>query len=112
MVQWLRLYTPSAEGLGSTPGQGTRSHKLPFLKDLKGGVGRWPCGPKAVVLPSDPEETRVRSLHRSATALLTPPSFPERLTDTRSPEEAKKCKNGTESETFRRKAFGKTNTIL
>ncbi|TEA13593.1 hypothetical protein DBR06_SOUSAS30310056, partial [Sousa chinensis] len=27
-VQWLRLHTPNAEGLGSTPGQGTRSHML------------------------------------------------------------------------------------
>ena len=35
---------------------------------------------------------------------LTPPSFPESLTDTRSPEEAKKYKNGTESKTLRRKA--------
>jgi len=35
---------------------------------------------------------------------LTPPSFPESLTDTRSPEETKKCKNGTESKTLRRKA--------
>ena len=27
MVQWLRLLTPSAGGLGLIPGQGTRSHK-------------------------------------------------------------------------------------
>ena len=26
MVQWLRLCVPNAEGLGSIPGQGTRSH--------------------------------------------------------------------------------------
>ena len=26
MVQWLRLCTPNAGGLGSIPGQGTRSH--------------------------------------------------------------------------------------
>ena len=28
VVQWLRLHAPSAGGLGSIPGQGTRSHKL------------------------------------------------------------------------------------
>ena len=28
VVQWLRLCTPTAEGLGSIPGQGTRSHIL------------------------------------------------------------------------------------
>ena len=27
MVQWLRLYAPNAEGLGSIPSQGTRSHR-------------------------------------------------------------------------------------
>ncbi|TEA37609.1 hypothetical protein DBR06_SOUSAS5310036, partial [Sousa chinensis] len=26
VVQWLRLHTPNAGGLGSIPGQGTRSH--------------------------------------------------------------------------------------
>ena len=26
LVQWLRYHTPNAEGLGSIPGQGTRSH--------------------------------------------------------------------------------------
>ena len=26
MAQWLRLLTPNAGGLGSIPGQGTRSH--------------------------------------------------------------------------------------
>ena len=26
VAQWLRLHTPNAEGLGSIPGQGTRSH--------------------------------------------------------------------------------------
>ena len=26
LVQWLRLRAPNAEGLGSIPGQGTRSH--------------------------------------------------------------------------------------
>ena len=31
MVQWLRLYTPNADGPGSTPGQGTQSHR-PQLK--------------------------------------------------------------------------------
>ena len=40
VVQWLRLNTPSARGLGSVPGQGTRSHMpqlrihMPQLKDL------------------------------------------------------------------------------
>ena len=28
VVQWLRLGAPSAGGLGSIPGQGTRSHML------------------------------------------------------------------------------------
>ena len=28
MVQWLRLCAPNAEGLGSIPGQGTRSYML------------------------------------------------------------------------------------
>ena len=28
MVQWIRLRAPNAEGLGSVPGQGTRSHML------------------------------------------------------------------------------------
>ena len=27
MVQWLRLRAPNAGGLGSIPGQGTRSHR-------------------------------------------------------------------------------------
>ena len=31
LVQWLRLHTPNAEGLGSIPGQGTRSH-MPQLR--------------------------------------------------------------------------------
>ena len=26
MVQWLRCHAPNAQGLGSIPGQGTRSH--------------------------------------------------------------------------------------
>ena len=28
VVQWLRLHAPNAEGLGSIPDQGTRSHML------------------------------------------------------------------------------------
>ena len=28
MVQWLRLHTPNAGGLGLIPGQGNRSHML------------------------------------------------------------------------------------
>ena len=31
IIQWLRLPAPSAGGLGSVPGQGTRSH-MPQLK--------------------------------------------------------------------------------
>ena len=40
VVQWLRLCAPSAGGLGSIPGQGTRSHmpqlriRMPQLKIL------------------------------------------------------------------------------
>ena len=33
VVQWLRLHAPNARGLGSIPGQGTRSH-MPQLKIL------------------------------------------------------------------------------
>ena len=33
VVQWLRLCAPNAGGLGSIPGQGTRSH-MPQLKIL------------------------------------------------------------------------------
>ncbi|TEA36880.1 hypothetical protein DBR06_SOUSAS32310013, partial [Sousa chinensis] len=38
VVQWLRLHAPNAGGLGSIPGQGTRSHmsqlrvRMPQLK--------------------------------------------------------------------------------
>ena len=32
MVQWLRLRTANAGGLGSIPGQGTRSHIMPQLR--------------------------------------------------------------------------------
>ena len=28
VVQWLRLHAPNAEDLSSSPGQGTRSHRL------------------------------------------------------------------------------------
>ena len=34
VVQWLRLRAPNAGGLGSIPGQGTRSH-MPQLKILR-----------------------------------------------------------------------------
>ena len=27
MIQWLRLHAPNAGGLGSIPGEGTRSHR-------------------------------------------------------------------------------------
>ena len=30
MVQWLRLHTPNAGGLGLIPGQGNRSQTLPL----------------------------------------------------------------------------------
>ena len=33
VVQWLRLWAPSAAGLGSIPGQGTRSRMLPLRPD-------------------------------------------------------------------------------
>ena len=35
VVQWLRFYAPSAEGLGSIPGQGTRPHMLQPKKEKK-----------------------------------------------------------------------------
>ena len=44
VVQWLRLHTPKAGGLGSTPSQGTRSHMMQLkssnaaTKDLKDPV--------------------------------------------------------------------------
>ena len=34
VAQWLRLHTPSAGGLGSIPGQGTRSHLHATTKSL------------------------------------------------------------------------------
>ena len=48
VVQWLRLCAPSAGGLGSIPGQGTRTHTLPLLdawgwctgRTQRDGVGR------------------------------------------------------------------------
>ena len=35
MVQGLKLSTPGARGLGSIPGQGGRSHMLPFRVDRR-----------------------------------------------------------------------------
>ena len=35
VVQWLRFYAPSAGGLGSIPGQGTRPHMLQPKKEKK-----------------------------------------------------------------------------
>ena len=32
MVQWVRIHTPNAGGLGSSPGQGTRSHMHAAIK--------------------------------------------------------------------------------
>ena len=40
VVQWLRLHAPSAGGLYSTPGQGTRSHMLQ-LKILNAATKTW-----------------------------------------------------------------------
>ena len=34
VAQWLRLHTPNAGGLGSIPGQGTRSHMHAATKSL------------------------------------------------------------------------------
>ena len=34
VVQWVRLHAPSAGGLGSMPGQGTRSHMHAATKSL------------------------------------------------------------------------------
>ena len=34
VAQWIRLRTPNAGGLGSTPGQGTRSHMHATTKSL------------------------------------------------------------------------------
>ena len=34
VVQWVRLCVPNAGGLGSTPGQGTRSHMHAATKSL------------------------------------------------------------------------------
>ena len=31
VVQWLRLHVPNSGGLGSIPGQGTRSHMLQLM---------------------------------------------------------------------------------
>ena len=37
VVQWLRLHTPNAGGMGSIPGQGTRiSHAAQHAKNRKG----------------------------------------------------------------------------
>ena len=40
MVQWLRLYTPNAEGSSSIPSQGTRSH-MPQLKIPHTTIKTW-----------------------------------------------------------------------
>ena len=40
VVQWLRLYTPNGGGLGSIPGQGTRSH-MPQLESLHSATKTW-----------------------------------------------------------------------
>ncbi|TEA09823.1 hypothetical protein DBR06_SOUSAS29710008, partial [Sousa chinensis] len=40
VVQWLRLHAPNAGGLGSIPGQGTRSH-MQQLKILRATTKTW-----------------------------------------------------------------------
>ena len=57
VVQWLRLHVPNAGGLGSIPGQGTRSH-VPQLESLRAAAKTWPsqknkkrCGRWAYPLP-------------------------------------------------------------
>ena len=34
VVQWLRLHAPNAGGLGSIPGQGTKSHMLQLIPSV------------------------------------------------------------------------------
>ena len=34
VAQWIRLHAPNAEGLGSIPGQGTRSHMHAATKSV------------------------------------------------------------------------------
>ena len=47
VVRWLRLCTPNSGGLGSIPGQGTRSHMLQLriralqLKILRAATKTW-----------------------------------------------------------------------
>ena len=38
MAQWIRLHAPNAGGLGSIPGQGTRSHTHVTAKDSHGAT--------------------------------------------------------------------------
>ena len=49
VVQWLRLHTPNAGGLGLMPGQGTRSYMLqlkdPSCCDLKKSCNKDPVQP-------------------------------------------------------------------
>ena len=59
MVQWLRLRTPNAGGLGLIPGQGTRSRMLqlrahmPQLKD--------PALPQLKILPAATKDPACRN---------------------------------------------------
>ena len=60
MVQWLRVYAPNAQGLGSIPGQGTRSHMLqsgpsPGKKKMK-----LPYGPRIPLLGTYPDKTVIQ----------------------------------------------------
>ena len=41
VIQWLRLYPPNAQDLGSVPGQGTRS-RMPQLKISHAAIKTWP----------------------------------------------------------------------
>ena len=49
MVQRLRLHVPNAEGLGSIPAQGTRSH-MPQLKILHAITKTWQSQNKNMLL--------------------------------------------------------------
>ena len=40
MVQWLRLHVPNAEGPGSIPGQGTRSHMHAATKTRRSQINK------------------------------------------------------------------------
>ncbi|TEA26079.1 hypothetical protein DBR06_SOUSAS2210051, partial [Sousa chinensis] len=43
VAQWVRLCTPNAGGLGSIPGQGTRSHMHASTKSLHAATKKSAC---------------------------------------------------------------------